>query len=77
MPVPAIGATTCLQHQDPVASLIDAATGTLRMGFTGYAGNSTRTHRRRASETLSPLSFLWYTVYETEDTQHHRHQLRV
>jgi Tfp pilus assembly protein PilX len=66
--------TTCLTS-DPVGSLIDTATGTLRMEFTGYAGTgcpsaaACQTRTIVASlKTLSPLSFLWYTVYETEDT---------
>ena len=66
IPVPANGATAC-STTDPVGSLIDATTGTLRMAFTGYAGNATRTIAA-SFRTLSPLSFLWYTVYETEDT---------
>lgn len=65
-PVPANGATAC-STADPVGSLIDNSTGTLRMAFTGYAGNATRTIVA-SFRTLSPLSFLWYTVYETEDT---------
>ena len=65
-PVPANGATAC-SLTDPVGSLIDGTTGTLRMAFTGYAGNATRTIVA-SFRTLSPLSFLWYTVYETEDT---------
>jgi hypothetical protein len=66
VPVPANGATAC-STTDPVGSLIDGTTGTLRMAFTGYAGNATRTVVA-SFRTLSPLSFLWYTVYETEDT---------
>ena len=65
-PVPANGATAC-STTDPVGSLIDNSTGTLRMAFTGYAGNATRSIVA-SFRTLSPLSFLWYTVYETEDT---------
>lgn len=65
-PVPANGSTTC-STTDPVGSLIDNTTGSLRMAFTGYAGSATRTIVA-SFRTLSPLSFLWYTVYETEDT---------
>ena len=65
-PVPANGASAC-STTDPVGSLIDNSTGTLRMAFTGYAGNATRSIVA-SFRTLSPLSFLWYTVYETEDT---------
>jgi hypothetical protein len=66
VPVPANGATAC-STTDPVGSLIDNTSGTLRVAFTGYAGNATRT-MVASFRTLSPLSFLWYTVYETEDT---------
>jgi Tfp pilus assembly protein PilX len=66
---------TCLTT-DPVGSLINTATGTLGMEFTGYsgpgcptAGGQCQTRTIVASlRTLSPLSFLWYTVYETQDT---------
>ena len=66
VPVPANGATTC-STTDPVGSLIDNTTGSLRMAFTGYAGKATRTIVA-SFRTLSPLSFLWYTVYESEDS---------
>jgi Tfp pilus assembly protein PilX len=65
-PVPISPYTTC-STTDPVASLIDTATGTLRMRFTGYSGRQTRSIVA-SLKTLSPLSFLWYTKYETEDT---------
>src|SRR6202012_3237172 len=74
-PVPANGATAC-STTNPVGTLIDTTTGTLRMKFTGYAGPGctagsaacqTRTIVARF-RTLSPLFFLWYTVYETVDT---------
>jgi Tfp pilus assembly protein PilX len=65
-PVPANGNTTCLTT-NPVGSLIDNNTGTLRLKFTGYSGTQTRTIVA-SFRTLSPLSFLWYTVYETVDT---------
>jgi Tfp pilus assembly protein PilX len=66
---------TCLAT-DPVGSLINTATGTLGMEFTGYsgagcptAGGQCQTRTIVASlRTLSPLSFLWYTIYETQDT---------
>ena len=66
---------TCLAT-DPVGSLINTATGTLGMEFTGYsgagcptAGGQCQTRTIVASlRTLSPLSFLWYTVYETKDS---------
>jgi Tfp pilus assembly protein PilX len=60
---------------DPVGSLIDTATGTLRMEFTGYSGTGCPSSSPCQSRTivaslrtLSPLSFLWYTVHETVDT---------
>jgi Tfp pilus assembly protein PilX len=67
--------TTC-SASDPVGSLIDTGTGTLRMKFTGYSGAACpaaspacQTRTIVASfRTLSPLSFLWYTVHETVDT---------
>lgn len=71
-PVPANGAKAC-SKTNPVASLIDSPTGTLRMKFTGYSGHKnilnppTRTIVA-SLKTLSPLSFIWYTVHETEDT---------
>jgi len=65
-PVPANGNTAC-STSNPVGSLIDNNTGTLRLKFTGYSGTQTRTVVA-SFRTLSPLSFLWYTVYETEDS---------
>jgi Tfp pilus assembly protein PilX len=67
--------STCVQT-DPVGSLIDTATGTLRMKFTGSAGTGCATGPAACQSrtivasfrTLSPLSFLWYTVHETVDT---------
>ena len=66
---------TCVST-DPVGSLINITTGTLGMEFTGYsgagcptAGGQCQTRTIVASlRTLSPLSFLWYTVYESQDT---------
>ncbi len=66
MPVPVSPATAC-STTDPVGSLISPATGTLRMRVTGYSGTQTRTVVA-SFRTLSPLSFLWYTKYETVDT---------
>jgi hypothetical protein len=66
MPVPISPYAAC-STTDPVSSLIDTGTGTLRMRFTGYAGNQTRSIVA-GLKTLSPLSFLWYTHFETEDT---------
>jgi Tfp pilus assembly protein PilX len=74
-PVLANGHTT-FSSTDPVGSLIDSTTGTLRMKFTGYAGQGCSTGSAACQtrtivasfRTLSPLSFLWYTVYETVDT---------
>ena len=65
-PVPANGKATCLTT-DPVGTLIDSVSGSLRMKFTGYSRNTTRTIVA-SLRTLSPLSFLWYTVHETVDT---------
>jgi Tfp pilus assembly protein PilX len=62
-------ATTCTSN--PVQALIDTTTGTLRIAFTGYAGTGGQAEQRTvvsSFRTLSPLSFLWYTVYESVDT---------
>ncbi len=65
--VPANGYTTCT-GSPPTASMIDQATGSLRMEFTGYSGNPTVTRTITASfRRASPLDFLWYTVYEALD----------
>lgn len=69
-PAPISPYTSC-STSNPVASLIDPTTGTLRMKFTGYAGSGTTAATKTivaSFKTLSPLSFLWYTVYETQDT---------
>jgi Tfp pilus assembly protein PilX len=74
-PVPANGATAC-STSNPVGTLIDTSTGTLRLKFTGYAGPGCATGSAACQtrtvvasfKTLSPLSFLWYTVYETIDS---------
>ncbi len=72
-PVLANGSTTC-SSSSPITSLIDSSTGTLRMEFTGYAGNSGSVADPQVSRTivaqfrkLSPFDFLWYTVYEAVD----------
>jgi Tfp pilus assembly protein PilX len=70
------GPVTSCVSTDPVGSLIDRTTNTLRMKFTGYAGTGCATSSYPCStrtvvasfKTVSPLSFLWYTVYETVDT---------
>ncbi len=65
-PVPANGNAACVTNNIP--SLIDNATGTLRMKFTGYAGTPSVSHTIVASfRTVTPLNFLWYTVHETAD----------
>lgn len=71
-PVLANGATSC-NTSNPEASLIDLTTGTLRMEFTGYSGSGTvgdPTVSRTIVTSfgkLSPLDFVWYTVYEELD----------
>lgn len=65
-PVPIPPNLTC-SMADPVGSLIDASTGTLRLRFTGYSGNAQKTIVA-SFKTVSPLSYLWYTVHETVDT---------
>lgn len=65
-PVPIPPYTTC-STANPVASLIDTGTGTLRVRFSGYSGNAQRTIVV-SFKTISPLSYVWYTVHETVDT---------
>jgi hypothetical protein len=50
---------------DPVGSLIDSA-GNLRIAVTGTSGSASRTIVA-SLRTLTPLSYLWYTVHETLD----------
>lgn len=64
-PVPANGTTAC-SSANPMGTIIDAATGTLRIQSTGWAGTAHRTIVA-SFRTLSPLSYMWYTVHETED----------
>lgn len=69
-PVPVAPYTQC-STSSPVASLIDPTTGTLRIAVTGYSGTGSSTATRTivaSFRTLSPLAFLWYTVYETKDS---------
>jgi type II secretory pathway pseudopilin PulG len=63
--VPANSYTAC-STGSTIPSLIDTATGTLRMEFTGYSRAVTRTIVA-SFETVTPLKFLWYTVHETAD----------
>ena len=53
-----------------ITSLIDNATGSLRMEFTGYSGGPNSVVRTLVASyrKLSPLDFLWYTVYEALDS---------
>ncbi len=66
--IPANGASTCTSNA--IASLIDNSTGSLRMEFTGYSGGPTQVRRTVVASyrKLSPLDFLWYTVYEALDS---------
>jgi hypothetical protein len=72
--VPANGNASC-NNSNPISSLIDNSTGSLRMEFTGYSGCTminnvcvpvTRTIVA-SYRKLTPLDFLWYTVYEALD----------
>src|SRR5690242_5138968 len=60
-------ATNC--PTNAVAALIDPLTGSLRVKFTGYSGATPQVSRTvvAAFRKRSPLDFLWYTVYETQD----------
>jgi len=53
-----------------VGTVVNPTVGLLRMEFTGQAGNYGE-HRTLVADfrPLSPLSFMWYTVHETEDPQ--------
>lgn len=70
-PVAANGASAC-STASPVGTMIDFATGSFRMRFTGTVTNPSGT--ATSSRTIvasfrrdSPLDFLWYSVYETLD----------
>lgn len=65
-PVPIPPYTAC-STTAPIASLIDTGTGTLRVKFSGYSGNAQKTIVV-SFKTISPLSYVWYTVHETVDT---------
>jgi hypothetical protein len=60
-------AATCATNA--VGALIDPLTGSLRVKFTGYSGTNPQVSRTvvAAFRKRSPLDFLWYTVYETQD----------
>jgi hypothetical protein len=60
-------AATCATNA--VGALIDPLTGSLRVKFTGYSGSTPQVSRTivAAFRKRSPLDFLWYTVYETQD----------
>ena len=60
-------AATCATNA--VGALIDPLTGSLRVKFTGYSGTHPQVTRTivAAFRKRSPLDFLWYTVYETQD----------
>jgi len=65
--VPANGSTACTS--DPISSLIDTSSGTLRVEFTGYSGNPQVERTIVASfRPNSPFDYLWYTVYEALDS---------
>ncbi len=71
VPVPSNGAGAC-STTNPVGTMIDFATGTFRMKFTGTVTSATGA--TKATRTIvasfrrdSPLDFLWYSVYETLD----------
>ncbi len=66
--IPANGATTCTSNA--ISSLIDNSTGSLRMEFTGYSGGPNQVKRTVVASyrKLTPLDFVWYTVYEALDS---------
>lgn len=71
-PIPANGNSAC-SSSSPISTLIDTATGTLRMTFVGYAGtagSSTPQVQRAIVASFrkaSPLDYLWFTRYEALD----------
>lgn len=68
-PVPANGEPSC-DTADPVQTMIDFATGSFRMKFTGTAGTpAVRRTIVAGFRRDSPLDFLWYSKYETLDPQ--------
>jgi hypothetical protein len=57
-----------------ISALIDPNSGTLRIEFTGYAGNTNAAGVPKVTKTIvasfrkpSPLDFLWYTDHEMRD----------
>jgi type II secretory pathway pseudopilin PulG len=57
-----------------IAAMVDPITATLRMKFTGYAGNTNSSGVPAISRTIvtsfkkpSPLDYLWYTDHEMKD----------
>ncbi len=66
-PIYANGNTTCTSNV--INSLVDNTTGTIRMVFTGYAGNRPQVKRGIvvSFRMNSPLDFLWYTHFEAFD----------
>jgi hypothetical protein len=66
--IPANGNTVCTSNS--ISSLIDNATGSLRMEFTGYSGGPNSVVRTLVAQyrKLTPLDFVWYTVYEALDS---------
>ena len=66
-PIYANGNTTCTTNV--INSLVDNTTGTIRMVFTGYAGNRPQVSRGIvvSFRMNSPLDFLWYTHFEAFD----------
>jgi hypothetical protein len=66
-PIPATGYASCTS--DPISSMIDTSTGTLRLKFIGYSGNPAVSRGVVAGfREDSPFDFLWYTVYEALDS---------
>lgn len=65
--VPANGQSACSAAK-PIDTMIDKATGTFRMRFTGYAGTPENSRTLIVSfRRDTPLDFLYYTIYETSD----------
>lgn len=68
-PIPANNSTVC-NSSNPIGSLIDTSTGTLRLKFTGTSGGAQSQTRGIVASyrKASPLDYLWFTQYEALDS---------
>ncbi len=69
VPVPANGNTAC-NSSNVIGTMIDTNSGGLTIAFEGRAGTGNQVVYRGIVATFkrkTPLSYLWYTKYETDD----------